>query len=211
MGNTSGRESVKHTGRRRHHHHTFKKHRGFKTRRYHKHKRYYGGIHSLSKVESHLKSSSEIRRENEQESASGIVETGTRTIVKPNKLTKKRDALARGPKVKNLTIHAHRIKAEGTRLDQEEARERARLSREAEASPGTPRPRSPGKSADAEVALIKKAREGKKKADKERKEKINELNKERDSGPKSNPLFKSRSRSGFSTSKLDPMILEEEE
>jgi len=183
---------------------TFKRHNKFKTRRHHRHhhkKRYHGGVYGSS-----LKNVVNANSEGE-----AVAEEPR----KSRKLPVKRSIMDRG-KVKNLTIH--RIKGptiEG-RLDREEAEKRARLFREADASIGTPRKRSPGKSADAEVALIRKARsmkEGEAKLLEERKSHALSRQKERDrlllfGGPKSNPLLKKKSGS---VSRLEPMILEDEE
>ena len=182
---------------------TFKRHNKFKTRRhnYKKHhhkKRYHGGVYGSS-----LKNVVNANSEGE-----ALSESEPR---KTRKLPVKRSIMDRG-KVKNPTIHSLKEPTIEGRLDREEAEKRARLSREADASPG-PRKRSPGKSADAEVAAIRKAKSEAAKLLEERKSHTLSRQRERDrlllfGGPKTNPLFKSRSGS---VSKLEPMILEEEE
>jgi hypothetical protein len=180
---------------------TFKRHNKFKTRRhnYKKHhkKRYHGGVYGSS-----LKNVVNANSEGE-----AVAEEPR----KSRKLPIKRSIMDRG-KVKNLTIHSLKGPTIEGRLDREEAERRARLSREADASPGTPRKRSPGKSADAEVAAIRKAKSDAAKLLEERKSHTLSRQRERDrlllfGGPKSNPLFKKKSGS---VSKLEPMIEEEE-
>ena len=179
---------------------TFKRHNKFKTRRHHRRhhhkKRYHGGVYGSS-----LKNVVNANSEGE-----ALSESEPR---KTRKLPVKRSIMDRG-KVKNPTIHALKGPTIEGRLDREEAERRARLSREADASPG-PRKRSPGKSADAEVAAIRKAKSEAAKLLEERKNHTLSRQRERDrlllfGGPKTNPLFKSRSGS---VSKLEPMIEEE--